>query len=42
LEQSLAAARANTSSYSILDVRLSPEDISPALQRLTGGLGKQT
>jgi TPP-dependent 2-oxoacid decarboxylase len=42
LEQALSAARDNTSSYSILDVRLSPDDISPALRRLTSGLGKQT
>ncbi len=42
LEQALAAARANTESYSILDVRLAPGDISPALRRMTASLGKQT
>jgi TPP-dependent 2-oxoacid decarboxylase len=38
----LTAARAYTESYSILDVRLAPDDISPALQRLTEALGKRT
>jgi hypothetical protein len=38
----LGAARAHTESYSILDVRLAPDDISPALQRLTEALGKRT
>ena len=38
----LAAARAYTESYSILDVRLAPDDISPALRRLTEALGKRT
>ncbi len=42
LTLALAEARANTGSYSILDVRLAPDDISPALQRLTQSLGKQT
>lgn len=42
LEMALAAARLNTESYSILDVRLAPNDISPALQRLTQSLGKRT
>ena len=42
LGDALAAARANTGSYSILDVRLAPNDISPALQRLTQSLGKRT
>lgn len=42
LERALAAAYANTASYSILDVKLAPNDISPALQRLTQSLGKQT
>jgi TPP-dependent 2-oxoacid decarboxylase len=42
LEQALAAARANTGSFSILDVRLAPGDISPALRRLTQSMGKHT
>ncbi|UCG42539.1 MAG: alpha-keto acid decarboxylase family protein [candidate division WOR-3 bacterium] len=44
-EQLLAAlseARANTASYSILDVRLAPDDVSPPLRRLTDALGKRT
>ena len=42
LERALESARANTASYSILDVRLAQNDISPALQRLTQSLGKRT
>ena len=42
LEMALASARANTESYSILDIRLATDDISPALQRLTQALGKRT
>ena len=38
----LAAARAYTESYSILDVRLAPDDISPALRRLSEALGMMT
>jgi TPP-dependent 2-oxoacid decarboxylase len=41
LEAALAAARQNTESFSIIDVKLAADDISPALRRLTGGLGKR-
>ena len=41
LAQALKAARENTESYSILDVRLAQNDISPALQRLTSSLGQR-
>ena len=42
LRDALVSARQNTGAFSILDVRLSPDDISPALQRLTAGLAKRT
>jgi ActR/RegA family two-component response regulator len=35
LDAALAAARAHTQSFCLLDVRLDPRDISPALRRLT-------
>ena len=41
LAQALEAARENTESYSILDVRLAQNDISPALRRLTSSLGQR-
>ncbi len=40
LEQALAAALANQESFSIINVHLAPDDISPALQRLTNSLRK--
>ncbi len=41
LHEALIAARDHLDTFSILDVRLDPHDISPALQRLTGGLAKK-
>ena len=41
LDQSLAAALANLDSYSLLNVHLEPDDISPALKRLAEGLSKR-
>jgi len=42
LHAALAAARENTEAFSILDVRLAPDDISPPLRRLTRILSKKT
>jgi indolepyruvate decarboxylase len=42
LADALAAARENTEAFSILDVRLAPDDISPPLRRLTAVLSKKT
>jgi indolepyruvate decarboxylase len=42
LVDALAAARENTETYSILDIRLAQNDISLALQRLTSSLGQKT
>jgi TPP-dependent 2-oxoacid decarboxylase len=39
LDAALRAARAYTESFSILDVHLDPQDMSPALQGLTASLG---
>ncbi len=41
LDKALIAAEKNTDSFSILDVRLDPHDLSPALQRLAQRLGKK-
>ncbi len=41
LDAALAAARADTSGFSILDVHLGRDDLSPALQRLTATLGRR-
>jgi indolepyruvate decarboxylase len=41
LEAALAAARANTASFTILDVHLEPGDVSAALERLSTSLGKK-
>jgi indolepyruvate decarboxylase len=41
LDAALAAARAHTQSFYLLDVRLDPRDISPALRRLTERLAQQ-
>jgi indolepyruvate decarboxylase len=41
LEAALQAARADTDSFSILDIHLASDDISPALQRMTHMLGKR-
>ncbi len=41
LESALAAAKANTESFSILDVQLDPDDRSEALQRLTSALSER-
>jgi TPP-dependent 2-oxoacid decarboxylase len=38
LDAALRAARADTERFSILDVHLDPQDMSPALQRLTASL----
>jgi indolepyruvate decarboxylase len=40
-EKALAAAREYTEGFCILDVHLDQYDISPALQRMTGALGKR-
>jgi TPP-dependent 2-oxoacid decarboxylase len=42
LHAALASAREYTEAFSILDVQLAPDDISPALQRLTEALAKRT
>lgn len=42
LEAALRAAREHTESFSILNVRLARDDISPALRRFTSVLGKKT
>jgi indolepyruvate decarboxylase len=42
LADALAAARENTEAFTILDVRLAPDDISPPLRRLTAVLSKKT
>ena len=41
LDQSLNAALANQGAFSLLNVHLEPDDISPALQRLAEGLSKR-
>lgn len=41
LDAALAAAKANTASFSIIDVALDPYDTSPALHRLGEGLGRR-
>ncbi|HEY7062680.1 MAG TPA: thiamine pyrophosphate-dependent enzyme [Chloroflexota bacterium] len=41
LSRALQAARADTASYSLLDVQLAPRDLSDALQRLTAALAKR-
>jgi hypothetical protein len=41
LDAALAAARAHTQSFCLLDVRLDPRGISPALRRLTERLAQQ-
>jgi indolepyruvate decarboxylase len=41
LDAALAAARAHTQGFCLLDVRLDPRDISPALRRLTERLAQQ-
>jgi TPP-dependent 2-oxoacid decarboxylase len=41
LAAALASARASTGAFSILDVRLQPDDLSPALRRLTAAAGKR-
>lgn len=41
LHTALISARDHPETFSILDVKLDPHDISPALQRLTGGLAKK-
>lgn len=42
LHDALVSARDHTQAFSILDVRLAPDDISPALRRLTAALGQRT
>jgi TPP-dependent 2-oxoacid decarboxylase len=42
LAAALASARASTGAFSILDVRLESNDLSPALRRLTAAAGKKT
>jgi TPP-dependent 2-oxoacid decarboxylase len=42
LQQALVSARGHTASFSIIDVKLDPHDISPSLQQLTAGLAKKT
>jgi len=41
LDQALNAALANRETFSLLNVHLEPDDISPALQRLAEGLSKK-
>lgn len=41
LDQSLNAAMANKKAFSLLNVHLEPDDISPALKRLAEGLSKR-
>jgi indolepyruvate decarboxylase len=41
LDKALNAALANTNSYSLLNVHLRPDDISPALERLAKSLAKR-
>jgi len=41
LVRALAAARRNRQSFSILDVRLDQDDVSPALERIAAGLAKR-
>jgi indolepyruvate decarboxylase len=41
LDAALEDARAYTDSFSLLDVHLDRDDVSPALKRLTATLGKQ-
>lgn len=41
LEEALAAAAANTKSFSLIDLRLDPTDRSPALERLAARLAKR-
>jgi len=41
LDQSLNAAMANKKAFSLLNVHLEPDDISPALNRLAEGLSKR-
>jgi indolepyruvate decarboxylase len=41
LDDALRAARADTSGFSILDVHLAPDDLSPALRRLTRALAQR-
>jgi TPP-dependent 2-oxoacid decarboxylase len=40
-DAALAEVRAQTQSFCLLDVRLDPRDISPALRRLTARLAQQ-
>ena len=40
LHRALSSAREYTESFAILDVRLAPDDLSPALRRLTQTLAK--
>jgi indolepyruvate decarboxylase len=42
LHAALAAAREYTGGFSILDVKLAPGDLSPALRRLTEVLARRT
>ncbi len=42
LHAALLSARDHTETFTILDVKLDPHDISPALQRLTSGLAQRT
>jgi indolepyruvate decarboxylase len=41
LDAALAVVRAHTQSFCLLDVRLDPRDISPALRRLSERLAQQ-
>jgi indolepyruvate decarboxylase len=41
LDQSLRAALQNKESFSLLNIHLEPNDVSPALERLTRGLAKK-
>jgi indolepyruvate decarboxylase len=41
LQQSMKAALAHQDAYSILNVHLKPDDVSPALERLAANMAKQ-
>ncbi|MDQ3467457.1 MAG: thiamine pyrophosphate-dependent enzyme, partial [Chloroflexota bacterium] len=42
LDQALTAAATVTDTFCLLDVRLDPADVSPALRRMASGLGALT